>query len=943
MSRLLRDRYVTVDDRHAWDLASGDVIEPSSAEEVITIDPSLASLVEVLDHGIEGVPRWVSVDQGMSSVGVLVQRAASAAAQRGFVPISVPMYARVRDAIAEDLRERSLLLIAADAGEISHGQRALVRAAADCPRPHVLLCIRRAGRTQPGVVREARAVYGARPLVRAPVLPPLPADIADQLRRASRAEEFAHSGRHAAAERLLRDVAAALNRRGAHVQARYVSLTLGRLLLERGRTVAADKVFDEVSKDTDPERDRGLTWEARLWQASARIDQAQLTSAEAICRAVIAIDTPPEVRARANTVLARVLLWQGRVDEASELKLHLDDVGSGVGRTDDDIDETSVYAAATRVRVLSRVGRLFDAGRIARDLLTRTEASASPVARAIAAIAHLRVVAETGDLAAAEASLEHVRACARLSHAPLRYVRAQLLWVDLLHRAGRGREAARIVARLTRIARAAPLLLRRCIEQRVGGEYAQGSVTVGRAPGREESVAVSLVRMVHEHDDDRDALKQVLRWLAERLRSSRLDLCSADAGPVTTLMSVGAGVPTRLGERVLEAGIAIGPEPNDPSGEIGVPIRSGSRLVASILARWPADRAHPSDARAALEIAAAVMAPRVDGLIAAARDVASASTVVPELIGVSEAILAVRKAAARAASSPFAVLIEGESGVGKELVARAVHQLSVRRERRFCDVNCAALPDDLFESELFGHARGAFTGAIADRPGLFEEADGGTLFLDELAELSTRAQAKLLRVIQQQDVRRIGESFSRKVDVRLVTAANRDMRAEAEQGRFRQDLLYRLDVIRIRIPPLRERPEDIPVLANHFWRMAAARVGTRATLTHGVLTALARYHWPGNVRELQNVMSALAVAAPARGHVRPSLLPVTIASGAAASSPRFVEARAAFERRFVEMALARAAGSRARAAREMGISRQGLIKLMARLGIETTSSELDAR
>src|SRR4029078_2668632 len=177
----------------------------------------------------------------------------------------------------------------------------------------------------------------------------------------------------------------------------------------------------------------------------------------------------------------------------------------------------------------------------------------------------------------------------------------------------------------------------------------------------------------------------------------------------------------------------------------------------------------------------------------------------------------VRKAIVRAAAAPFTVLIEGESGVGKELAARGVHVLSAGRERRFSDLNCAALPDELIESELFGHAKGAFSGAVVDRAGLFEEADGGTLLLDEVADLSVRAQAKLLRAIQQQEVRRVGESFSRKVDVRLVAAANGDMRAEAEHGRFRQDLLYRLDVIRIRIPPLRERPEDVAVLAEHFW------------------------------------------------------------------------------------------------------------------------------
>jgi transcriptional regulator with PAS, ATPase and Fis domain len=316
-----------------------------------------------------------------------------------------------------------------------------------------------------------------------------------------------------------------------------------------------------------------------------------------------------------------------------------------------------------------------------------------------------------------------------------------------------------------------------------------------------------------------------------------------------------------------------------------------------------------------------------------AREAAVASTAIPELVGSSAAIAEVRRAVSRAAAAPFAVLIEGESGVGKELVARAIHCLSPRRERRFCDLNCAALPDELLESELFGHARGAFTGAIAERGGLVEEADGGTLFLDEVADLSPRAQAKLLRVLQQQEVRRVGESFSRKVDVRIVSAVNRDMRVEAAAGRFRQDLLYRLDVIRIRVPPLRERPEDIPPLAHHFWTIVAARVGTRAALAHTTITALSRYSWPGNVRELQNVMSALAVAAPARGQVRASLLPQAISGTAAAGATTLADARAHFERRFIEMALARADGKRARAARELGLSRQGLLKMITRLGI----------
>jgi DNA-binding NtrC family response regulator len=928
MSRLLRDRYLSVDDRQAWDLASGEVVDTSSNDESTSIDPSLAGLVEVLDHGTEGVPRWVLVDQRMASVNAVVNRAAHAAAQRGFVPIAVAMYARVRQAIENDLRDRALVLIASDAAQVADGQRALVHAAAACSRPHVLLTIRRASGMSAGIVREARAVYGARPLVRARVAAPLPADVADHLRRAARAEEFARSGRHAAAERLLREVAASLNRRGAIAQAAQASLRLGQLLLERGRAVDADRVFDDVSKVVDRSVDQQVLWHARLWQAAARIDQAQFTSAEAICRAVLAIETTPEVRERAKTVLARVLLWQARVEEAAEVEWRDGDAG-GDGWT---------YGVAMRVRVLVRSGRLFEAGSQARELLSHADASASPIARVMASMAHLHLVAETGDLVAAEACLRHVREWARKAHTPLRFVRAQLLWADVLHRAGRHHEAARLVSRLGRVARAAPPLLRRAIERRARGEYEQRPVVVGHGPTHDEHVAATLIRLVHDQDEDGRAVQQVVRWLAERLRASRVDVCSADAGPVSTLVSVGSGLATRLGQRVLEAGIAIGPEPDDSAEEIGVPLRSRTRLVAALLARWPVDRARPAEARVIMEIAAAVIAIRVDGILTAAREVARASTTVPELVGASDALATVRKAAARAAASPFAVLIEGESGVGKELVARAVHQLSPRRERRFCDINCAALPDDLFESELFGHARGAFTGAVVDRPGLFEEADGGTLFLDELADLSPRAQAKLLRVIQQQEVRRIGESFSRKVDVRLVTAANRDMRVEAEQGRFRQDLLYRMDVIHIRIPSLRERPEDIAVLADHFWRVAAARVGTHATLTHGVMSALASYHWPGNVRELQNVMAALAVAAPTRGQLRPSLLPATIARAAASTSPRFVEARTAFERRFIEMALARAGGSRARAAREIGISRQGLIKLMARLGIAAPSS-----
>jgi transcriptional regulator with PAS, ATPase and Fis domain len=306
-----------------------------------------------------------------------------------------------------------------------------------------------------------------------------------------------------------------------------------------------------------------------------------------------------------------------------------------------------------------------------------------------------------------------------------------------------------------------------------------------------------------------------------------------------------------------------------------------------------------------------------------------------DIIGISASIEAVRKAVRRAASVPFTVLIEGESGSGKELVARAIHRAGVRRERRFLAFNCAALPEDLVDSELFGHSKGAFTGAAVERLGLFESADGGTVFLDEVGELSARAQAKVLRALQEGEVRRVGEAFTRTFDARLVAATNRCLRTEVTAGRFRQDLLYRLDVIRIVVPPLRERIEDIPVLATRFWRQAAERIGSRAVLGQSALAALARYDWPGNVRELQNALTALVVDVRSRGVVGAAQLPAAIVrAGHGEASESLESARCKFEERFVRAALARAAGHRGHTAAALGLSRQGLAKLMQRLRLD---------
>jgi DNA-binding NtrC family response regulator len=232
------------------------------------------------------------------------------------------------------------------------------------------------------------------------------------------------------------------------------------------------------------------------------------------------------------------------------------------------------------------------------------------------------------------------------------------------------------------------------------------------------------------------------------------------------------------------------------------------------------------------------------------------------LIGKSRKMREVYEQLERAAGLEMTVLLSGETGTGKELAARAIHQRSARREKRFVAINCGALPAELMESELFGHARGAFTGAIGAKAGLFEEASGGTVFLDEIGELPLTVQVKLNRVLQEKELRRVGDNTARKLDVRVISATLRDLKAEVEAGRFRENLFYRIHVLPIRLPPLRERKEDIPLLAIHFLEKHA-RTYHRELIGFGpdALLALTAYAWPGNVRELENAVERAAAAA----------------------------------------------------------------------------------
>ena len=231
-----------------------------------------------------------------------------------------------------------------------------------------------------------------------------------------------------------------------------------------------------------------------------------------------------------------------------------------------------------------------------------------------------------------------------------------------------------------------------------------------------------------------------------------------------------------------------------------------------------------------------------------------------DLVGDSPALRKVLQQIDLVAPTDATVLITGETGTGKELVARAIHERSPRRDRAMIKVNCGAVPEALFESEFFGHARGAFTGALRDKAGRFELADRGTLFLDEIGEVPLPMQAKLLRVLQEQEIERVGDPRPRKIDVRIVAATNRDLRVEVEAGRFRQDLYYRLSVFPIENPPLRERREDIPPLAEHFVRTTAQRLGRKPPkLTPAAAHQLAIRDWPGNVRELQNAIERAVI------------------------------------------------------------------------------------
>jgi two-component system nitrogen regulation response regulator NtrX len=310
------------------------------------------------------------------------------------------------------------------------------------------------------------------------------------------------------------------------------------------------------------------------------------------------------------------------------------------------------------------------------------------------------------------------------------------------------------------------------------------------------------------------------------------------------------------------------------------------------------------------------------------------------MVGESYAMVKLREQVTIAAPTNGRVLIFGDNGTGKELVARNIHALSRRRTGPFVEVNCAAIPEELIESELFGHVRGAFTGAVADRRGKFELAHGGTIFLDEIGDMSLKTQAKVLRVLQEQVMEPVGGSNRIRVDARVLAATNKDLTAEIRAGHFREDLYFRLNVVPIFVPSLRERQDDVPLLADHFMAMLAREYGRRVkTFDAQAMAALKEYSWPGNVRELRNLVERLIIMVPGDVIAAHDL---SFLDGNLAAPPRpeksaplvpLHDARDQFERDYILRALAANDGNMSRTAEALGVERSNLYKKMKGFGI----------
>ena len=930
-----------------WEGRCAEELAGERAEAPALIDYGRVGLSQCFEARSTAAPHQVLHAGSRDAASAFAERVAAAARAPGPIGIRViqPAPPPVFDAwelcslIARRLRPLGYVALSAGADldrpllqALSH-LHVVVLCLSTAERSHAADWIRRLGEASP----RAHLVVDVSGADRPPVEhgPSLreraPADIGSSGAPVylHRAATFQKRHRYAAAARCLRAAVASAHRRHDPAMQVRSAEQLIHLLQRRGDHDAARRAAWRLMREW---REWAGRVDAAALAGRTLIDCAELTDADALLASVNAecVLRREPVPAALRLLQAELWFWQGRFERAaSEAQAISDETidvwkwraliawagGDHGGLRAGAAGLTAV--ASTPARLWGRALRLLsshDGGDHSEEIVTeaRCIASAAGDDALLAAVVHEALVSR--------GLTTHVRDIADVpvraeSLAPL--PRLVIAWLRAEPAAARQRDS---------------VLAREAQRRRARGLWRWGS-------GREGMHVVQslprLLQIVSDAEDDAAALAGVCSWVEEDPSVSMVALIGAEEGrhlggqPVDRL-----GIEARDLEQIIRS-----PQPRViAQGGTAVaiaPVRYGGRTIAALIAQGAAAAAETL--KALVDTTAPLCAPAVRARLDALALAASRETLTPEIIGRSPAVTAVREATVRAAATAFPVLVEGESGTGKELVARALHRLSARRDRRFCAVNCAALTDELVEAELFGYARGAFTGAVSARAGLFEEAHHGTLFLDEIRELSARAQAKLLRALQEREIRRLGENAPRSVDVRIVAATNQPLSQAARAGTFREDLVFRLAVIRIRLPPLRERIEDIALLAQAFWRQMTSQTGTRARLGPDALAALTRHGWPGNVRELQNAIAALVVLAPSRGRVTARHVRQVVegASSTHSAGVPLDDARRAFERQAIAAALARHAGRRSAAARELGLSRQGLLKAIRRLGLDT--------
>lgn len=636
---------------------------------------------------------------------------------------------------------------------------------------------------------------------------PAPGELRSLRNWLNEAIEFAARGRHARGVRQMRRAIGALARRHDWVHAGQGTIALASTLMTRGDAEGALRALGEARAfGAHAGGDTALAEIAALC-GEAWIDRARLDEAESVIgSALVAARSARDARrvGLASLALGRCLFWQGRYGEAE----------AAVGLRDLPPSDSAIPVRAACLAARAAVGRgehafaMTHVSAAASAAAADASAGARALAKSTAAFVHLAA----NDLDGVDRDVTDALLAARAAHDPLCAIRSRLLRAEADRRRGRQSAARTAIARLS--ARRLPAILRARLDllrvlmssespvEAVAGLQASSGLRAlelyapdsPSARARDPFIGemVSILDLCQTAAEETALLTEVCVRVRRHLRAASVAFVVAGS----VVAADGARIDGGGAERAAAAGQVVAPRLCEDRLEAAAPVRCGGVTIGALAARWTIGASRDlSGAPALLIMAAAAAAPAVAAVLSRRRE---GSLQPPgEILGVSVSIAEVRQAIVRAAAAPYAVLVEGESGSGKELVVRAVHRTGPRRERPFCTLNCAALPDDLVETELFGHARGAFTGAIAERAGVFEQAHNGTLFLDEVGDLSSRAQAKLLRVVQEGELRRVGENVSRRIDVRLVAATNRCLREDAAAGRFRTDLLYRLDVIHI--------------------------------------------------------------------------------------------------------------------------------------------------